>query len=264
MTFFFAWAVPGIALGVSQLTGAYEFSVERFSVLSYTAIWSPAIAAFSIIIVQRRSAGLRGFLRRLTVWRGHWGWYTCVIVGIPSLTFLAAALTHLLGYPALAWPTATAGAFMIDSLVRATEGPVEEFGWRGFALPILQQRLPGYAASLILGFVWGLWHVPALFVQSVMTDAFEGSILLVITRMIIGITAKTVIMTVVFNATRGALGLMIIYHWLGNLAYPWEARTGVFFMQDVFDVVVAVVLAVMFGRKYLRRENLATRVLVDD
>jgi len=47
--------------------------------------------------------------------------------------------------------------------------------WRGVALPLLQRRRSGLTAALVLGLVWALWHVPALFVESVMTGAMTGS-----------------------------------------------------------------------------------------
>ena len=45
-------------------------------------------------------------------------------------------------------------------LVLTVGGGLEEPGWRGFALGRLQQRLTPVRATLLLGFVWGLWHLP--------------------------------------------------------------------------------------------------------
>ena len=46
-------------------------------------------------------------------------------------------------------------------LFAAIKGPVEESGWRGLALPVLQRRLAPIWAALIIGGIWGLWHLPA-------------------------------------------------------------------------------------------------------
>ncbi len=76
------------------------------------------------------------------------------------MNFAAAALTEAIGRPTLAMPTGSARAFLAVALLRATQGPVEELGWRGFALPLLQRRCSGLEASLILGAIWALWLCP--------------------------------------------------------------------------------------------------------
>ena len=40
-------------------------------------------------------------------------------------------------------------------------GPVEDLGWRGVMLPLLQPRFAPIYAGLIVGTVWGVWHIPA-------------------------------------------------------------------------------------------------------
>jgi len=41
------------------------------------------------------------------------------------------------------------------------DGPLgEEVGWRGFLLPQLLRKMGPIAASIVVGSVWWLWHVP--------------------------------------------------------------------------------------------------------
>src|SRR5574337_857223 len=45
-----------------------------------------------------------------------------------------------------------------------TTGPLgEELGWRGFALPRLLKRFNPFVASLVLGAIWGVWHLPSFY-----------------------------------------------------------------------------------------------------
>jgi membrane protease YdiL (CAAX protease family) len=260
LTFGICWGIPGIALALADLTGAFQVDLSEFAPLTYLAIWSPALSALFVIGATEGGGGLRAYARRIASLPGHWGWYAAVAVGVPLVTFTAAALTHLWGIPALVVPHVAWGGFAAVALAKASLGPVEELGWRGFALPHLQRRHSGLAAAVLLGFVWGLWHVPALFVQSVMTGAIQGEAWLAVLRLFVGITAKSVIMTALYNASGGSIALMFLYHWLGNLPYPWEADHGIFFLQDVFDVAIALVLVATVGRRWLGRESLHTEV----
>jgi membrane protease YdiL (CAAX protease family) len=260
LTFAISWGVPGILLLVSAATGAFEVSLERSTPLSYLVIWSPAISAFMVLAITGGYAGLRAYLRRLLHVRFAWYWYVAVLAGIPLLKLLASALTGAAGQPGIVTPTLSLGAFLAAALLVASEGPFEEFGWRGLALPLLQRRFNGLVASLILGAVWSLWRVPVFFLETLMTSSMAGEILPALVRFFAGTIALSITMTVIYNGSGGSIPLMFVFHWLDNLPYPWEAQIDISYMDTVIKMTVAITIIFSLRRRYLARRNLCSDV----
>lgn len=259
LTFGISWGIPGLALLSAALTGAFDISLGGYAPLAYLVIWAPAIAAFTVIGMTQGRAGIRAYARRLLHWRVGWVWYAAVLLGVPLMNFLAAALTQAMGRPALTVPTVSAGAFLLAALLRGTQGPFEELGWRGFALPLLQRRFSGLQASIILGLFWALWHVPAFFIgRTEVGGGLAGPLALALIRFVVALIAQAVIMTVIYNGSGGSIPLMFVFHWMTNLPYPWETGADISPMQDVLGVAIAVVLVLTLGRRYLGRRNLYT------
>ena len=260
VTYGISWGLPGLAFLLSALTGAFEVSLREYSPLMYLTIWAPAISAFIVIGITQGWVGIQAYAKRLLHWKVSWVWYVVVLLGVPLMNLLAAVMTQVTGGSWLAVPTIPISTFLVVALLKGTEGPFEEFGWRGFALPLLQRRYSGLRAAVILGFLWMLWHVPGFFVETVMTGAMQGNSAIVLLRLFIGGIAATITMTVIYNGSGGSIPLMFLWHWLSNLPYPWEARAGISLMQDVLGIVVAIVLVLALRRRYLGRENLYTDV----
>jgi membrane protease YdiL (CAAX protease family) len=85
-----------------------------------------------------------------------------LILGIPAGKYLGAALNGTItDFPFDPW-YGVLPMFAAALLI----GPVEEIGWRGVALPLLQRRYAPLWASLILGALWGLWHLPAFLLRA--------------------------------------------------------------------------------------------------
>lgn len=256
ITYGISWGIPGLALLLSALTRAFEVSLEEYSPLSYLVIWSPAISAFTVIYITQGQVGVRAYLRRLLHWRVGWVWYLTVLFGVPLMNLLAAVLMKVTTNSWLVVPSVPLGVFWVTVILKGTEGPFEEFGWRGFALPLLQRRYNGLNAAVILGFFWMLWHVPGLFVETVMTQAMQGNMAITLLRLFIGGIATTIAMTVIYNGSKGSIPLMFLWHWLNNIPYPWEPGSGINIMQNVLIVVAALVLILTLRHRYLDRENL--------
>ena len=129
-----------------------------FIVLDIAAGLGPLVAALGVTSYEAGGAGRRALLGQLLRWRVPGRWYVIAVLGPVVLT--AAAFGGWVATGGSAPPT--------EALARWTRLPVffvyillagggmdEELGWRGYALPRLQQRYGALIASVILGLFWG-------------------------------------------------------------------------------------------------------------
>jgi membrane protease YdiL (CAAX protease family) len=80
----------------------------------------------------------------------------------------------------------------------------EEYGWRGYALPRLQSRMTPLNASLIIGVIWTLWHLPIFFVP--------GASPLDLLRLLPLLLCGSAIYTWLYNVSGGSMRLMLVAH----------------------------------------------------
>lgn len=92
-------------------------------------------------------------------------------------------------------------------------GPLaEEFGWRGFVLPLLNPESQPLRSSIVVGFIWALWHAPLFWAKSgTAISGFEITIPLV-ALFFIAVIGSSFIYTWVFNNTFGNIGIAILIH----------------------------------------------------
>lgn len=108
-------------------------------------------------------------------------------------------------------PSGFAGYVTPGAWLAWTTGPLgEEAGWRGYFLPRLLGRFQPLTASLILGLIWAIWHVP-LYIHSNFSTVGRG---LDFTASVI---CLTILMTILFHRTRGSLLLAVLFHWSVNV-----------------------------------------------
>ncbi|MEA2046534.1 MAG: CPBP family intramembrane glutamic endopeptidase [Euryarchaeota archaeon] len=82
----------------------------------------------------------------------------------------------------------------------------EEIGWRGYALPELQANHSALTASLIIGVIWGLWHVPLWWMRGNLHQDIP------LTLFMLQIIALSIIFTWMYNNTRGSLLIVHLFH----------------------------------------------------
>jgi membrane protease YdiL (CAAX protease family) len=139
-------------------------------------------------------------------------------------------------------PAAAIPAVVVATFVR---GGLEEPGWRGIALPVLQRRVGAFQASLVVGGIWALWHVP-LFLMPGSSQA--GTPFALYAAVVVGLSVVT---TWLYNASGGRVLVAVVFHTLANTVSVTTA-TGVVgdgvLPQVALLVVVWATVAVLVWR----------------
>ena len=206
--------------------------------LFFLAVYAPAIAALVIVAWCSGYAGLQRFLRRLLIWRCSQSWYGFLLIGIP-LVYYGSSVLKGDPFPG-SFPFSSFKAFMLAIFFTAIKGPVEELGWRGLALPLLQRKLAPLWAGLVLGVIWGFWHLPAFLLSGTPQGAWS------FTPFFAGSVAVSVIATALFNESGGSILLPALLHFqLNNPVWP-DAQP-----YDMYAFVAAAIWVVWYKRKEL-------------
>jgi uncharacterized protein len=249
LTFAIAWGLIGFYILAPGTAAAALGEISGSHPVFFLATWSPAIAAFAVVILHSGAAGLRAFLSRLFLWRGSPGWGTFILLFVP-LVFVAGSL--LKGGPVLApLPPEGVGPVVAVLVMMLFLGPVEEFGWRGVMQPLLQRHMAPLWAGMVIGATWGFWHLPAFFLAGVVFA--EWSFL----PFFIGNVTLAVLVTPIFNSARGSLLWPMLFHWqLINPFWP-DAQP-----WDTWILAAVAVLVVWWNRDtMLSRAGAATEVV---
>jgi CAAX protease family protein len=208
--FVFAYAFSWITLIPYIGANWNGSSTTGISQLSYLIhCFGPAVAAVTMVAVIDGKTGLLRLWHRIIQWRINWKWYLMVLVGFPAV-FVAAVLIQPAGLAAFKGFTAHAMvAFPIVLVILAftTGGFGEEIGWRGFALPRMLPRYGPLWGSLLLGVLWGVWHVADFLTPSKGGGAGTGlaQFLTNFPLFVLQVVALSVIFTWLFNHTKGSV-----------------------------------------------------------
>jgi len=168
----------------------------------------PSIVGLAMYRITDGAAGFKSALKRSIQLKLGAKWYGIslgiIVLGGLSQIALNSMFGHAFNYSII--------VVQLPSLIPLIIlGPLsEEFGWRGYLLGKLQTRLNPLAASLIVGIVWGLWHLPLFYMnatsQHVLGIPFIGFVL--------NLISISIIMTWIMNNTGRSLWAAIFFHWI--------------------------------------------------
>jgi membrane protease YdiL (CAAX protease family) len=210
-----------------------------FPVFNLIGEYAPLIAACIVTGALYGRGSVKALLGRLKQWRLAPGWYLFVIFA-PAIVMLIALLLFqaIGGIPFHFVADLVMQPFTVVLGIVLSVG--EEVGWRGFAQPHLQQRYGMVRAALILGVLWGIWHIPGDFNNwAAFTNIQEYTGLVWFVLLTV---ASSLLMAWVYNRTQGKLPLMCIFH-LTLTIYTYFVSTSspaFFNFMNLYTVLLAV------------------------
>ncbi len=208
LTFLITWGIGAWAILLPEKTRELFGELNDTSPIYFLAIAAPTISATILSLAQDGWTGLRSLLARLTIWRFSVKWYALVLIGIPSAGWIAARLVE--ARPLKPAQTTTQVLWLLFYIL--ITGPLcEELGWRGFALPRLLDRFTPFTASLILGAIWGVWHLPSFFISG-MVQAGMSLPLFLLNALLL-----SCFVTWVFRHTGGSVLITVLIHFMINI-----------------------------------------------
>ena len=251
LTFGFTWGIAALLIFFTDQVVAIFGEITSSNPLFILAVYSPG---FTSIFLVWRTYGLKGlgsFLRRLTLVRMPLAWWLFLVLGIPALKYIGAALNGTVGeFPYSPW------VLVFPALVQAFFlGTIEEFGWRGIALPLLQRKMAPVWAGLVVGIIWAVWHLPAFLLGG---GLVYGSWAVV--PFFIGTIALSMVITPLFNSARGSILIAYLVHFqLMNPiipdAQPWE---------NYIFAIATVVIVFLNRRTMFKKGTGVTEVLMPE
>jgi uncharacterized protein len=211
---------------------------------------------------EERKAYFKRLLPRLIPGR----WLAIIILIFPVLFVIVYAVELLLGSPlpgmeALKSYIAQPSVLPFVILIGLGSGPIsEEFGWRGFALDPLMRRFGRIWGTVMLGLIWGVWHLGLFFMPQTwhgqLGFAFAG-----FPTFVLASIGLALVMTWVHVNTQSSILAAILMHFFSNFTSsalaPQSNEAEIVHMLVL--IVLGLALCLSMERKANRQAAAASR-----
>jgi uncharacterized protein len=254
LTFLITWGIQLLLIASENGWGGLSMPPT----VHYLASYGPMLSALIVTAWVSGGAGLRELLSRITRWRVGWTWFLVSLLSPAALFAVGLAAAWLVdgSIPDVRlvgqvnyMPYLGVGAWVFWFL---TYGMGEEIGWRGFALPRLQHDRSAAWATLVLGLIWALWHLPPFFYL----DTYQQMGLWMYPFLAFTIVCGNVIYTWIYNSSGGSVLMAIVFHASFNFFSASAAGQGTVAIVMTAGIVIAsLVIPRVYGLENLSRRS---------
>lgn len=248
LAFVLTWGAGWIADAI--YTGSTLSGILTLPFLVLSA--GPLLSALFVTALTDGKSGVMALLRKFTIWHVGWRWWAVALLLTPAMFLVAIYLNIGLGAPNPTMALLTAAPSLLLAfalrLINPLDGPMkEELGWRGFALPYLQERYSTRVTYLILIAMVVIWHLPLVWMGSLPAMALFGT------------ASATILYGWIFNNTKGSVLMTLIAHATGGLIgaglFGWTGGDANRFYLLLISVwcVTALFVAIRYGTSLGRK-----------
>ena len=215
-----AWVIPLAATGHTVVQG-------KAWPTHFPSLLGPLLAAFIVAASSRRD-GVRRLVAGMIRWRIGWRWWfaatnllVCFGLSLAAMALLGVDLPPRNDFARFSGLPVGLGSIGVALVVIIVNGFGEETGWRGYALPRLQNRLGPLVATLVVAAAWAGWHIPQFFLLG-SYESFSAPMLPVF---VFGLACGAVVCTWLYNHTNGSILAVAAWHGLYNVTGATKAAS---------------------------------------
>jgi membrane protease YdiL (CAAX protease family) len=163
LTFAISWGCVLLVIGgPGGIPGTQEDYETLFPLVAPALLAGPSVAGILLTGLVDGRAGFRELRSRLFKWRVSALWYAVALLIAPPLfmaVLLPLSLVSPVFRPGIFASDDKASLLLMGIVAGLVVGFFEELGWTGFATPRLRLRYGVFTTGLIVGVLWGAWHL---------------------------------------------------------------------------------------------------------
>jgi len=216
------------------------------------AAWTPNLAAIVVTGITEGRSEIKDLFAGWLKWRVNPWWYAFGLAPF-LMAFVSAWLYANFGnptFPNIATRLTTSGLLLMIFFHTIQGATGEELGWRGFALPRLQNRFSPLSSAIILGLIVSGWHGLLHLVSPTGIPEWQFWLLMV---------SYSIIVTWAYNKSRGSILITTLFHFAFNFSLELiSTGLGLVPLESLFSIraaiytAMAVILIIITGKSLLK------------
>lgn len=233
LTFFISWTFWSLQI---------IFDKEVF-ILKLLGTYGPSLSAILVSFKQGGKYKIKKLLKPFTYLNVNIVWYIFCFCATAILVFTSIGISFALSITNFDFLELDKIYLVIPIFFYVLFFSVlgEELGWRGFVLPLLQKNIGSFLASIIIGAIWGVWHLPLFFIPGNFHQHIPFWIF------ILQDIALSIVLTWIYNNTKKSLILVHIFHTSSNITLGLLPILPMNTGGNIIPLYIAVILLVIFS-----------------